>query len=164
MNRKGYTLVEVLAVVAILGILSGVATMAVSHYLSKTREKAFENNRENICVGVKDAILESPTQSDFQAVGIVSTIAQSLVNSFSKVRNGENYTFTHSAVYLVKTGYINELTSPINKSENCNGSMYKLQSEKSVENNGINSYRCYVKLYCGSKWIDNDFVEVNINE
>ena len=43
LNKKGFTLVELLAVVAILGILSGFAIMAVTSYKEKTRRKLYEN-------------------------------------------------------------------------------------------------------------------------
>ena len=43
MNNKGYTLVEVLAVIAILSILSGVAVAGVSKYLVKSRQQAYDS-------------------------------------------------------------------------------------------------------------------------
>ena len=42
LNNKGFTLVEVLAVVAILAILSGVAISAVTKYQEKARQEAYE--------------------------------------------------------------------------------------------------------------------------
>ena len=40
-NNKGFTLVEILAVVAILGILSGLAIMAYQRYVEVTKQKAY---------------------------------------------------------------------------------------------------------------------------
>ena len=43
LNKKGFTLVEVLATIAIVGILSGLVVMAVTKYQIKTRNKVYEN-------------------------------------------------------------------------------------------------------------------------
>ncbi len=42
MNRKGFTLVELLATIAIMGILSGVAIMGVNRYLTKSKKQAYD--------------------------------------------------------------------------------------------------------------------------
>ena len=39
MNKKGFTLVELLAVIIIIGIISGIAIGGTSIYMNKTREK-----------------------------------------------------------------------------------------------------------------------------
>ena len=47
MNKKGFTLIEMLAVVIILGLLSGIATLATSKILKNSREKeAKEKNQK----------------------------------------------------------------------------------------------------------------------
>lgn len=53
MNRRGFTLVEVLAVVAILAVLAGIAIPAVYRYVIK--------GRENYYVGLESS-LESNAQ------------------------------------------------------------------------------------------------------
>ena len=58
MNNRGYTLVEILAVVAILGILSGVAIMGVSRYLTKSREQAYDNIAESSYDATVNYIME----------------------------------------------------------------------------------------------------------
>ena len=42
LNNKGFTLIEILAAVAIMSILSGVAVMAVTRYIEKTQREAYE--------------------------------------------------------------------------------------------------------------------------
>ena len=42
-NKNGFTLVELMAVIAILGILSGVVIMAVSSYTEKSRKEVYKN-------------------------------------------------------------------------------------------------------------------------
>lgn len=48
LNNKGFTLVEILATVAIMAILSGVAVAGVTRYLEKTRQKAYEAIENNV--------------------------------------------------------------------------------------------------------------------
>lgn len=48
MNKKGFTLIEVMAVIVILGILSTVATMEVTKYRRYTNEKEIVNLRSTI--------------------------------------------------------------------------------------------------------------------
>ena len=163
MNRKGYTLVEILAVVAILGILMGGATIAISTYIKNSRDKSYDAMRENICAGVKDVIIDAPTASDFEEAGILPTIARNITTSFSKIRNGEDYTYTYLATYLINAGYINKLTSPIHKDKNCNNSLFKIESIPSEDNNSMNTYKCYVRLRCEDRYVDNEFKEVNVD-
>ena len=42
MNEKGFTMVELLAVIAIIGILSGLGIEAYSRYITSTRNKALD--------------------------------------------------------------------------------------------------------------------------
>lgn len=47
-NRKGFTLVELLAVIVIIGILVGLVVTSVSRYKSKAEEKEKQTLRQNI--------------------------------------------------------------------------------------------------------------------
>ena len=42
MNNKGFTLVEILATIAILGILSGIVIGGVQKYIEKSRQQAYD--------------------------------------------------------------------------------------------------------------------------
>ena len=42
LNKKGFTLVEILATVAIMAVLSGVAVTATTKYLEKTRQESYK--------------------------------------------------------------------------------------------------------------------------
>ena len=42
LNKKGFTLIEILTTVAIMSMISGVAVMAVTRYIEKTQREAYE--------------------------------------------------------------------------------------------------------------------------
>ncbi len=48
MNNKGFTLVELLAVIALIAILSGVGVSASSRYIVKSRQKTYQNFEGNL--------------------------------------------------------------------------------------------------------------------
>ena len=52
-NNKGLTLVELLAAIAIMGIMSGVAVIAVNGVLQNSKEKYYASLRSNIIVAAK---------------------------------------------------------------------------------------------------------------
>ncbi len=53
MNRRGFTMVELLASVAILGILSGIAITAVSAILNKAHEEYYNSQEKNLVLAAQ---------------------------------------------------------------------------------------------------------------
>ena len=47
-NNKGFTLVEILVAVVIMGILTGVAVPAVTHFIERSRQKSYETMEESL--------------------------------------------------------------------------------------------------------------------
>ena len=43
MNKKGYTLIELLAVITIIALLTSVAVISYSYFINKANESAYEN-------------------------------------------------------------------------------------------------------------------------
>ena len=43
MNNKGFSMIELLGVIVIIGILAGLAIPAVTKYIGKTRDRAYDN-------------------------------------------------------------------------------------------------------------------------
>ena len=61
-NNKGLTLVELLAAIAILGIMSGIGVTAVSKILQNSKEKYYESLRNNIVSAAKSYYADHRSQ------------------------------------------------------------------------------------------------------
>ena len=59
MNRKGFTLVELLATITILGLIVLIVVPAVSKNVTKSKEKSYENLEKNIITVTKRYLLEN---------------------------------------------------------------------------------------------------------
>lgn len=97
MNNKGFTMVELLAVIALLAILSGTALLAVTRYVSSAQKKTYKNYEANLKGG---------------AVNYLTAHTE-----LSAIENLKIY-----ADDLIKEGYIEKLTDPIDNGKTCNNS------------------------------------------
>lgn len=98
MNNKAFTMVELLAVVALIGILSGTAVMAVGGYINKAKQKTYENFESNMV-----------------------TAAKSYLTTHTEIATIGNSTYTSDV--LINEGYLEEMTDPVNKSKKCTGTV-----------------------------------------
>ena len=55
-NKKGFTLVELLAVVVILALIMGIAVVSVGSVISSSKEKAFRETAASVLSGVKQRL------------------------------------------------------------------------------------------------------------
>ena len=52
-NKKGFTLIEMLAAVVILGILAAIATIAIRRIIDNSRETTFFGSYDNVITGIR---------------------------------------------------------------------------------------------------------------
>ena len=55
-NRKGFTLVELLAVIVVLGIVMGIAAVAITNVLDTTRKNAYVASAKQFIAGAKTLV------------------------------------------------------------------------------------------------------------
>lgn len=60
MNNKGFTLVEILATIAILGILSGIVIGGVQKYIEKSRQQAYDTLASSSVDATKEYVMDHP--------------------------------------------------------------------------------------------------------
>ncbi len=98
MNNKGFTLVEILATIAILGILSGIVIGGVQKYIEKSRQQAYDTLASSSIDATKEYVMDHP--------GVTNI-------SFSSLKDGD---------------YINNIKDPKDKSKDCAGRVEIIKS------------------------------------
>lgn len=126
-NNKGFSMIELLAVVVIIGILAGLAVIAYGRHLENARRNAFENMATTLYESTKSYFL---TSGILPAVGDTAEIL---------------------ATDLLDAGYIETLTSPRNDRDNCNDSV--IYVDRSMDSaDGFNmTLRYRVEVICANQ-------------
>lgn len=106
-NRKGLTILELLAVIIILGILMSLAYAGVSRYLSQARTATYQDFEKSITSGVTNYLIENS--------GSIPDKGESLIVDVSK---------------LVCDGYVESLRDPIKTDQTCNLESYAIVTRK----------------------------------
>lgn len=126
MNNKGFTLVEILAVFAIMSILAGVAITAVSKYTTKTKEETYRDYEKNLKTAATNYLTTHP-----------------------------EYTYDDSLTLLAQTlideGLLDSMTDPVNKDNSCNLNSYVTILGDYADENAYNlNYKYEICLRCKS--------------
>ena len=122
MNKKGFTLVELLATLVVLGIVVGLAISGVSINTKKTKEKT-----EKIFIGTIEDALEMYIDSDARKLSFSNSSICTVNKSLKK--NVGVYKTTDSSITLstiINSTYSpldeKDLVNPNNKEVDCNPS------------------------------------------
>ena len=102
-NKRGFTVVELLVVLVILGILITLAYMGVSRYLNQARSTTYEDFEKNITTGVTNYLIDH--------TGSIPNEGESLIVDVEK---------------LVCEGYVDDLEDPDSSTKTCNLESYAI--------------------------------------
>lgn len=110
MNRKGFSLIELLAAVSILSILMGIAIAAITKYQIKARNSVYETHEKNLKSAAENYLLDNmgeiPEKDDAAGLKLEATT-------------------------LIDNQYLETLNDPVSKKSNCDEETYVI-----VKNNG----------------------------
>ena len=124
MNKRGFSLVELLAVIAILGIMSGVAIGAATSYLDKAKKDAYDSIFTAASRGCETYILEN---------NLETTMYDCETKSVSLEK-------------LVEEGYMTPAIDPNTKTR-CSGEV-QFMSKKGATKEAVDSVLYRVDLDC----------------
>lgn len=103
-NNKGFTLIEILAAIVILGIISTIAVPAVYKYVTKTKDFSYENMYKTVYDAVKNYRIDT---NDVSANGFSApTYTKADINNF------------------VELNYLDPLIDPADRSKKCSAEVY----------------------------------------
>lgn len=128
-NNKGFTLIEILGAIVILGIISTIAVPAVYKYVTKSKDFSYENMYKTVYDAVKNYRLDTNDNS---------------------VTRPNKPTYTKSDINeLVELNYLDPLIDPADKNKKCSAEVYVfdcIDKDKTVLRDHVYS----VKLSCSA--------------
>jgi len=107
MNKKGFTIVELLAVIIIIGVLSTVAVFSYDRVIEKSRKDALKDNENSLRAGAEDLLTHCASTITNPAYCVS-------VPAFDE-------TVRITIDNLVAGNFLNKIVDPSNVSNYCDG-------------------------------------------
>ena len=104
MNNKGFSLVELIIVIAIMAVLIGVLAPQYLKYVNKSKVSTDITNAEEIANAVNVAIADGQLTSDSSITGAGGTAVTGIENLTSLPYSSVDKTLSWSVTYTVKDG------------------------------------------------------------
>ena len=79
MNKSGYTMVELLAVIAIIGLLFTIATVSYSSLINKSNNTVYESYRDSMHMAIQTYVIDNPIKDISEEKDATITL-QELIN------------------------------------------------------------------------------------
>ncbi len=136
MNKKGFTLIELIGVIVLLSIVASIATYSLNRYLIQGREKSFEllvNSIEDSVLEAYTSCLANPKSSSF----CTNHPIPETVDSTDKIYLSE----------LVEGYFIENVKNPWKTSEDCSGNSFVIVKRNDTNSISFDYETC---LKCGN--------------
>ena len=127
-NRKGFTVLEVLAVIIILGILITLAYIGVSQYIRQTNDALYEDYEKNIKAGATNYLIDH--------TGSIPNV-------------GDEHRIRIDVSKLICEGYVKPLEDPKVDGATCNLESYAIVTRKEDSDSGNMDIEYKACLKCG---------------
>ena len=126
-KNKGFTVIEILAVIVILGILTAVAIPSVVRYITRSRKQAYETMEKSIYDGARNYVLDE------------NKFLNSCDSGYSDIES-------ESRLLLKDYKYIDTLTDPSDNSKECEYKAYGcMESEQTMTTLATYKYKIQIK-------------------
>ena len=144
-NNKGFTMVELLTTITIMGILLMVGVSAVFIYIEKTRKQAVDTIASTAYDGMimymmDNNVLVNQGESYPTSVDSDTKIPRSL--------GGTKEILAVSLDRLYQAGKIERPTNPYDNSKMCTGGVY-VKNNTNSDNTGLENYSYFIYVDCG---------------
>lgn len=123
MNKKGFTMVELLAVIVILGVLGTIGVVATNKYLVQSREKSYKIMSQTLYEATMNCMIQGKCATPTKTMAV-----------------------TYTSGKLVELGYIDSMKNPRSSGKDCDGKVTVLTS--SENNIDYKKYTYTVSLKC----------------
>ena len=134
MNRKGFTLIEILAVIIIIGIVAIISIPTVSQYIKSAENTTYKSYENSMKEATKNRITKCLVDNDSSCV-LPEKIDEKRIVYLSE---------------LIDNGFLDEMKSPETK-ELCEIDVSYVEVKKT----GLSDYDYVACLYCGDYTTDN---------
>ena len=154
LNKKGFSLVELLAAITIMGILMMIAGAAVSIYLTKSRENAYVTMAISARQAAEEYIMEYPgnalTEDEFKKMEKKGTWDESRAVTFDT---------------LTSLKFMSKAQDPADGSQTCSGRVFIYLNNSSANNDrALDSYSYVVHECCANHKMKYTYAQKYVNK
>lgn len=123
MNKRGFTMIELLATIVILGILSTIGVVSITKYITQSRQKAYKMLSETVYESTVNCVIQDKCSAP---------------------------TTNISTDYLISKGLLRKLNNPIKNKKDCQGivNIYEYKKPGEVEESEYKDFYYEVYLDC----------------